>query len=71
MKHWHKCARWQRRGIACPFEGLPQHGDIEDRSEPRRPIGPARLTEEQKPFVPTLPEMGVVKPKMPATVGLG
>lgn len=32
MKHWHKCVRWTRRGLACPYVG-PIHDDILDDDE--------------------------------------
>ncbi len=28
MKHWHRCERWTRRGLPCPFSGK-DHAEIE------------------------------------------
>lgn len=25
MRHWHRCERWERRGLPCPFSSLAQH----------------------------------------------
>lgn len=25
MKHWHRCSRWNKRLMDCPFEGVPEH----------------------------------------------
>lgn len=29
MKHWHKCKRWEKVGVACPLHG-DEHDEIED-----------------------------------------
>lgn len=34
MNHWHKCERWTKRGLPCPFSSLgAEHEKIEDREE--------------------------------------
>ncbi len=33
MRHWHRCQRWVRRGISCPFELKYDHDDIDTSSD--------------------------------------
>ncbi len=33
MKHWHRCQRWTRRGMSCPFMVEEEHEDTEDTDE--------------------------------------
>ncbi len=33
MKHWHRCQRWTRRAMSCPFIGTEEHEDTEDADE--------------------------------------
>ncbi len=33
MKHWHRCQRWTRRAMSCPFIGAEDHEDTEDADE--------------------------------------
>ncbi len=33
MKHWHRCQRWIRRGMSCPFSLVDEHEDTEDSDE--------------------------------------
>ncbi len=33
MKHWHRCQRWTRRAMSCPFIGAEEHEDTEDADE--------------------------------------
>ncbi len=41
MRHWHKCRRWWRVGIACPYSSLVEHEEQDDdEGEPdeRKPV---------------------------------
>lgn len=48
MNHWHRCARWTGKNLACPFAGGADHERIgapeEDREDesPPRPMAPER-----------------------------
>lgn len=33
MKHWHRCKRWERFRLRCPFAGLPPHVPDEDEDD--------------------------------------
>ena len=33
MKHWHRCYRWEREGLPCPFSGMVEHGEDERETE--------------------------------------
>jgi len=34
MKHWHRCSRWWKQGLACPFSSLAAHGVMSPRGGP-------------------------------------
>lgn len=43
MKHWHLCDRWNKRGIACPFDSVEQHDpQSEGEGEPNVNLPTAR-----------------------------
>ncbi len=47
MMHWHRCRRWWRHGLECPFNSLVQHepddeGDPPDEPEPIGVIPPGK-----------------------------
>ncbi len=35
MAEWHRCRRWRRRALQCPFVGIEEHED--DRDDPEEP----------------------------------
>ncbi len=47
MKHWHRCKRWRRFGLPCPFQQLPEHepDEEEDEEEGHRGRQAARKSE--------------------------
>lgn len=54
MRHWHRCLRWKRRGMDCPFAKLDEHpeedGDEdEEREEPEgQPLEPRGVPVPEK-----------------------
>lgn len=46
MKHWHRCKRWEDRGLACPFAADKEHDEIE---------GPERDFEDDTVPFPKVP----------------
>lgn len=71
MKHWHRCRRWEKRGIVCPFSSISGHED------PDRPDGPddeLRFTDTERfpaeapiGVAPEpVPEVGVREPRVTA-----
>lgn len=36
MEHWHRCSRWERRRIACPFREEAEHQEHEEDVQARR-----------------------------------
>lgn len=67
MKHWHRCRRWRRLGIACPLDGFQDHELVRelDSEDPRPPPPPPlagplpppddRDDEEEEPVREELP----------------
>ena len=59
MKHWHRCRRWTRFGVACPFLMFEDH--VEDEADPDdppedEPPEPVMVPERRgPPAVPPVP----------------
>ena len=58
MKHWHRCRRWTRFGIGCPYWRYQDHDDEEeqpDDEEPWKPIAPERrIKPKPRPAAPAV-----------------
>ncbi len=48
MKHWHRCRRWWRLGLACPFGGFVGHVPQREKKR-RRPKEDEGEEEEKEP----------------------
>ncbi len=67
MKHWHRCDRWIRRRIPCPFIGVGEH-DVGDGGPDRDdlPFFPFPVAPPPLPlFVAAKKAFDVVKPQRP------
>ena len=70
MKHWHRCGRWVRRGLYCPFEKVEEHEDdpdLQDAIEFQR--RPRMGREHARKITPGVPAAGASRQTAPASVG--
>lgn len=58
MKHWHKCRRWWKRGIECPFSSMAFHEDDQpddDVDDDGIEVPPVAVPAKRKPPPKGLP----------------
>ncbi len=62
MKHWHRCSRWWRLNLECPYSSLVQHEDEEDDPVPVAPeLEDPRIRDVEESFDEVVPVGDEVK----------
>ncbi len=63
MEHWHRCERWTREGLPCPFSSLAQHDTLEEPDDDRLDVPPVPVgVPDLPPVVPPAKKAEAAKP---------